>query len=75
MTVDQIVEETRQWPADVVAELIDRIALAKHGGVAPVREAAWSDVAARRAAELDSGQAKLIPGEQVSARIRKIVGR
>ena len=29
MTLDQIVEETRHWPPEVVAELIDRILLAR----------------------------------------------
>jgi hypothetical protein len=75
LTLDQIVEETRQLPADTVAELVDRIMLAKHGGLRPEREAAWADAAARRSAELDSGQEKLVPGHEVSARIRQIVGR
>ena len=68
-------EETRQLPADTVAELVDRIMLAKHGGLTPEREAAWADTAARRSAELDSGREKLVPGHEVSARIRRIVGR
>jgi hypothetical protein len=75
MTIEQIVEETRQWPEDTVAELIDRITVAKHGGLSAAREAAWAEVAARRSAELDSGKEKLIPGHEVSARIRRIVGR
>jgi hypothetical protein len=75
MTIEQIVEETRQWPEDTVAELIDRITIAKHGGLSAEREAAWAEVAARRSAELDSGKEKLIPGHEVSARIRSIVGR
>jgi hypothetical protein len=75
MTVEQIVQETSQWPVDVVAELIDRITLAKHGGLTAEREAAWAEAAARRSAEIDSGKEKLIPGDEVSARIRKIVGR
>ena len=75
LTLEQIVEETRQWPEDTVAELIDRITLAKHGGLAPERAAAWTEVAARRSAEIDSGQEKLVPGHEVSARIRRIVGR
>jgi len=29
MTLDQSVEETRHWPPEVVAELIDRILLAR----------------------------------------------
>jgi len=75
MTVDQIVEETSQWPVDVVAELVDRITLAKHGGLDARREEAWAEVALRRSAELDSGKATPVPGHEVSARIRKIVGR
>ena len=39
MTVEQIVQETRDWPVDVVAELLDRITLAKHGGLTAEREA------------------------------------
>lgn len=75
LTLDQIVEETRQWPEDTVAELVDRIIVAKHGGLSPEREAAWAEAAARRSAEIDSGQEKLVPGHEVSARIRRIVGR
>jgi ribosomal protein S12 methylthiotransferase accessory factor YcaO len=75
LTLDQIVEETREWPEDRVAELLDRITLAKHGGLTPERETAWAEAAARRSAELDSGREKLVPGNEVSARIRRIVGR
>ena len=75
LTLDQIVEETRQWPEDTVAELVDRIIVAKHGGLSPKREAAWAEIAARRSAEIDNGQEKLVPGPEVSARIRRIVGR
>jgi hypothetical protein len=75
MTLEQIVQETSQWPADVVAELLDRITLAKHGGINAEREAAWAEVSLRRSAELDSGKEVLVSGHEVSARIRKIVGR
>jgi len=33
MTLDQIVEETRELPGEVIAELIDRIMVARHGGI------------------------------------------
>jgi len=75
MTLEQIVEETAQWPVDTVAELLDRVALAKHSGMSAEREDAWAATALRRCAELDSGQTALIPGADASARIRKIVGR
>ena len=75
MTVEQIVQETNQWPVDTVAELLDRITLAKHGGLAEQRGAEWAEIAARRSAQIDSGEETLVPGGVVSAEIRKIVGR
>jgi len=75
LTADQIVEEPSQWPVDAVADLLDRIAFAKHGGMSAARENAWTEVALCRSAELDSGKTGLIPGDVASARIRKVVGR
>jgi hypothetical protein len=75
MTVEQIIQETNQWPVDAVAELLDRITLAKHGGMTGKREAAWAETAARRSAQIDRGEETLIPGPEGSAKIRKIVGR
>lgn len=75
MTIEQIVEETRLWPEDVVADLVDRIMLARHGVDTPALSAAWQPVVARRVEEIRSGKVQGIPGDVVSARIRKIVGR
>ncbi len=71
ITVDQIVEETSQWPADAVAELGDRILLAKHGGVEATVDGAWRSEVQRRVAELESGQVQGIP----MAKARKLIGR
>jgi len=54
---------------------LDLIALVKHGGMDAGRMDAWTEVALRRSAELDSGKAELIPGDVARERIRKIVGR
>jgi len=75
LTLEQIVEETSQLPADVVAELIDRILLARHGGIDPGIEAAWKTEVHRRVEEIDSGKVQGIPAEESLARIRKIIGR
>lgn len=74
MTLDQIVEETRQMPSDVVAELVDRILLARHGGVEPEIEAAWKTEIDRRITEIEEGKVEGIPLEESLARIRKIAG-
>ena len=74
MTLDQIVEETRHLPSDVVAELVDRILLARHGGIEPEVEAAWKTEVGRRIKEIEEGKVEGIPLEQSLARIRKIAG-
>ena len=75
LTLDQIVEEAQQWPDDVVADLVDRLMLARHGVSSSTLSPAWQPVVARRVAEIRSGKVQGIPGEVVSARIRQIVGR
>ena len=75
ITLEQIVEETSQLPVDVVAELIDRILLARHGGIEPDIEAAWKTEVHRRIEEIETGKVKGIPAEESLARVRKIIGK
>lgn len=75
LTLEQIVEETSQWPEDVVAELVDRIMVARHGGIDPGVDAAWHSEIQRRVADIRSGREKGIPGDEVMAKARKIIGR
>jgi hypothetical protein len=74
MTMDQIVTATRRLPREQIAELVDRLTLELTQGIDPAIGQEWADTAARRLAELNSGQVKPIPGEKVMARARKIVG-
>jgi putative addiction module component (TIGR02574 family) len=74
MTLDQIVEETREMPAEVVAELVDRIMVARHGGVDPSVSSAWNAETDRRIAEIEAGKVKGVPLEESLARARKIAG-
>ena len=73
MTLDEIVEETTQLPADVVVELVDRIMLARHGGIEPGIESAWKTEIQRRIEEIKSGKVRGIPVEESLARARKIL--
>ena len=75
MTIDEIVEETSQWPGDVVTELVDRIMLAKHGGIGTDIDAAWRAEAHRRREEIESGKVQGIPLDEALAKARKIIGR
>ena len=74
MTLDQIVDETRQWPQDVRAELVERIILSAHGGIPTHVEDAWQQETRRRVADIQSGRAKGIPLDDALADARKRVG-
>jgi len=74
MTLDQIVEESCQLPQDVRTELVERILLAAHGGIAPDIEEAWKQETRRRVAEIQSGQAQGIPLDEALAEARERAG-
>lgn len=74
MTVDQIVEETRSWPPELVGELLGRLTEDLHAS-SPEIEAAWKTEIDRRIAEIESGKVKGVSPEKVSARIQKILKR
>ena len=74
MTLDEIVEETRHWPPERVGELVGRLTEELHTSD-PEIEAAWKIEIDRRIAEIESGKVKGVAAEEVSARIRKILGR
>jgi putative addiction module component (TIGR02574 family) len=74
ITLDQIVEETRELPAETVAELVDRIMVARHGDIEPSIAAAWKTEMDRRLAEIEAGKVKGVPLEESLVRARKIAG-
>jgi putative addiction module component (TIGR02574 family) len=74
MTVEQIVEESRQLQPKQLAELLDRLTVELHETSDPEIDQLWADEAERRLDEIRSGKVKTIPGDEVMARARKIVG-
>jgi putative addiction module component (TIGR02574 family) len=72
--VSEIVEEARQLPYGERAELIEKLIADSAKDIDPKIEKAWGDEALRRLKEIEDGKVKLIPGGQVMAEIRKIVG-
>jgi hypothetical protein len=74
LTMQQIFEETRRWPAEKVSQLLGLLSDDLHEST-PQIEAAWKETAARRLEELKSGKVREIPGEEVRAKIRKILSR
>lgn len=75
MTLDQMVTEAGRLPSAQQAELLDRLLEMVHGKPDPAVEEAWKLETRRRLAEIESGKAEFVPGDQVMAEMRKIVGR
>jgi putative addiction module component (TIGR02574 family) len=74
MTVQEIFAEARQLPKEQIGELVDRLLDDAVGLGDPEFDAAWRSETRRRIAEIQSGEVAGIPGEEVMAEIRKIVG-
>jgi putative addiction module component (TIGR02574 family) len=74
MTLKELYAETRQLPREQAAELIDLLLVDTFSEPDPVVEEAWGREIDRRLAEIASGKVKAIPGDEVMAEMRKIVG-
>ena len=74
MTLDQIVTESRQLPREQLVELVDRLTIELHEEPDPANDAAWAEEVRCRLEEIRSGKVPAIPGEEVMARARKLVG-
>ena len=72
MTLEQIVEEAGHLPAEQVAELVDRLSEQLH--LDKDIEDCWRTETRRRVSEILSGSVEGIPGPEVAASIRGIIG-
>jgi hypothetical protein len=73
MTMDQILNEIREWADEDGAELVDRIYCVTYGEIDQAVEAAWREEVNRRVADLESGYVQGIPLEGALAKARAIV--
>lgn len=74
MTVDQIVEETRRWPANEVDALMEQLLARHYRPPDRATDATWAEEIKSRIDDIESGREAGTPGEATSAKIRKIVG-
>ena len=74
MTLQQIVSEARQLPAEQMNELMDQLLAECFARPDPEIDESWRVETRRRVAEIHSGKVVGIPGEEVMSEVRKIVG-
>ena len=78
MSVEQLEQSVLQLSPEQRLLFLDWIYAHENelvGGVDMTIEQAWKQETRRRIVEIDTGVVQGIPGEEVSARIRHIVGR
>lgn len=74
MTLKELYAETRQLPREQAAELMDLLLIDTFSEPDTAVQEAWDREIDRRIAELESEKVQPIPGDQVMADVRKIVG-
>jgi len=75
LTLDQLADEAMQLPAESRALLAERIVESLDIAQTDEIRRLWAAEAIRRRDEVRSGRVKPIPGDEVLAEVRRIVGR
>jgi putative addiction module component (TIGR02574 family) len=74
LTTDELLNEAISLPVELRAQLVDALLRSLNPAQAEIDEL-WAAEAERRIDEIDAGQAELIPGEEVFARLHRRRGR
>lgn len=69
--VTELSQRARELAPEDRARLAEELLASLEGGLAPEVDAAWDDELRKRIAEVESGTVKLVPADEVFARIRR----
>ena len=72
-TSEEIFRDAVTLPPDVRAELTERLVASLAEDVSPEITSAQLAEVRRRSAQVESGEAQLIPGDEVLARVRRLL--
>ena len=75
LTLEQLAEEAMRLPVMSRALLADKIVESLDFSEADEVQKAWAEESVRRRDEVRSGKIKPVPGEEVLAEVRRLVGR
>ena len=72
---DRVTEEALSLPADARLGLVEKLLTSLNLPIDEEIDRLWAEEAERRITQLEAGEAKLIPGEEVFSKIRAKHGR
>jgi putative addiction module component (TIGR02574 family) len=67
---DRVTDEALSLPVDARLNLVEKLLASLNLPVAEQVDRMWAEEAERRIAQLEAGEARLVPGEEVFSRIR-----
>jgi len=74
-TNDRVVEEALSLPSDVRISLVEKLLTSLNLPVDEEIDRLWAEEAEHRVSQIEEGKAKLVPGEEVFAKIRAKHGK
>ncbi len=72
---DRVIEEALSLPADIRLNLVEKLITSLNLPIDEEIDRLWAEEAERRISQIESGEVKLIPGEDVFSKIRAKHGK
>jgi putative addiction module component (TIGR02574 family) len=69
-TNDRVIDEALSLPSNVRLSLVERLLTSLNLPIDEEINRLWAEQAERRVSQIEEGKAKLVPGEEVFAKIR-----
>lgn len=69
-TNDRVIEEALSLPADVRLSLVEKLITSLNLPTDEEIDRLWAEEAERRVSQIEAGEMKLVPGEEVFSKIR-----
>jgi putative addiction module component (TIGR02574 family) len=67
---DRVVEEALSLPADVRLSLVEKLLTSLNLPIDAEIDRLWAEEAERRVSQIETGEVKMVPGEEVFSKIR-----
>ena len=72
---DRVIEEALSLPADIRLNLVEKLITSLNLPIDEDIDRLWAEEAERRISQIESGEVKLVPGEDVFSKIRAKYGK
>ena len=72
---DRVIEEALSLPADIRLNLVEKLITSLNLPINEDIDRLWAEEAERRISQIEAGEVKLVPGEEIFSKIRAKYGK